>query len=247
MVEADGRNPHLILQRTSLSFDVSPDAMWLVYTDRSQQLRKIKIDADTVDGGSDQPLTSEGRNGSPRWSREGKWIAYSFARPNQDENSIIYKMCPDGSGKTSIGRYWENSRAWQGHPDWSLDGRYVLFEHSPGQFAWRGIVVLDTSGYPFTFLEGDGNPNSAPSYSPDGSKILFQSDTYSGTVVKVMDKGGTNPQSIVEGSSPSWSPDGQKIVFLRRLVDEGNFKDNSTVWVVNRDGTGLKQVTFGPR
>ena len=41
--------------------------------------------------------------------------------------------------------------------------------------------------------------------------------------------------------SPEWSPDGSRIVFTRSSSDGGT----ENIYIVNADGTGLRQVTDG--
>jgi len=95
--------------------------------------------------------------------------------------------------------------------------------------------------------------NSQPSWSPDGSQLVFVRDDgfYQGWIY-VVNKDGSNPHQVVELSNyssaqPVWSPaplaDGQyKILFSDQLVPGGL----TDLFLVNLDGTGLVNLTNTP-
>jgi dipeptidyl aminopeptidase/acylaminoacyl peptidase len=72
-----------------------------------------------------------------------------------------------------------------------------------------------------------------PEWSPDGTKILFNSDR-GPTGIWVMDADGSNPVFLAAGGGAVWSPDGRKIAYT-------NSPDG--IYVMNADGTN--QVALG--
>jgi Tol biopolymer transport system component len=94
-----------------------------------------------------------------------------------------------------------------------------------------------------------------PAWSPDGSKIAFRFalvdddyvDSFTTNIgIWIVNADGTGRRQVTQrtpGSSwdrePQWSPDGKKLVFVR---DDLRRKAEA-VFTVNRDGTGLFQVT----
>lgn len=84
-----------------------------------------------------------------------------------------------------------------------------------------------------------------PSWSPDGTEIAFavlDGARGEASVWKVNVEGG-NPIPLAteayEDYAPSWSPDGEWIAYQSTLTSE-----RSEVWIMRRDGTGQKQITF---
>ena len=86
----------------------------------------------------------------------------------------------------------------------------------------------------------------APHFSPDGSKIVFQSDRSGSREIWVSDADGLNPVQVTSfedrwPGSPLWSPDGRWIVF--DLTGEGG---TTHVHVVSAEGGAPRQLTSGP-
>ena len=84
-----------------------------------------------------------------------------------------------------------------------------------------------------------------PSFSPDGSKILFESDRSGSQQLYVMNADGSSQRRISFGggwyAAPDWSPDGERVAFTRRGAD------GLRIGVMNADGSGEKVLTSGPR
>ena len=82
------------------------------------------------------------------------------------------------------------------------------------------IYLIDPDGSNPQRLTNNSYGDSFPMLSPDGKKIVFDSNRLtadSGTLnisdLFVMDADGTNQELLTRGSSATWSPDGKDIVF----------------------------------
>ena len=111
---------------------------------------------------------------------------------------------------------------------WSPDGSKIVFQRSvpaarrrPANFE---VFVVNSDGTGLTNLSNNpgsptvGNSDSQPSWSPDGTKIAFQSNRLGNPDIWVMNADGTGARpltanSLAEESAPEWSPDGQQIAF----------------------------------
>lgn len=83
--------------------------------------------------------------------------------------------------------------------------------------------------------------NTSPSYSPDGSKITFNSDRGGSRQLYVMNKDGSDIKRISHGggfyTTPVWSPRGDFIAFTK--AKDGLFY----IGVIRPDGTGERLLT----
>ena len=90
--------------------------------------------------GTATPLTEGGKSCRPRFSRDGRRIAYVSSVA--DGKGDIWLMNPDGSGKA---RLTERSDTVDYFPAWSPDDKYVVFcsgaEHSPKKGRWSLFLV----------------------------------------------------------------------------------------------------------
>jgi hypothetical protein len=79
------------------------------------------------------------------------------------------------------------------------------------------------------------------SWSPDGSKIVFESDRDGDYEIYTMNADGTNQQRMTdnpaEDSDPAWSPDGEWLAFVSHR------DGNDEIHIVKADGSAVRQLT----
>ncbi len=130
------------------------------------------------------------------------------------------------------------------YPSISPDGRSVMYSALNEQSKHYEIyeLVLETDEIKvLTYSLGDLN---APEISPDGKSIIFTRffDDPEHPTTWMMDRDGSNPRQVSDVSAwdPTWSPNGAQVLFA-------SYADGlSQLFVINVDGTGLRQVSNLP-
>ena len=107
------------------------------------------------------------------------------------------------------------------------------------------LQTMNTDGSDVQTLDPFG---VAPAWSPDGSKIAFNSSSTGNNNIYVINADGTGKTQLtfytgdIGVSSPTWSPDGSKIAFQN--------DSEGAIYVMNSNGTGITRLTnsldFGP-
>ena len=249
---------HRLIVSASLAFVVvlSTASGQIANVDELAFVRDSQIFRLRSDGTGLVQLTSEGVNSEPAWAPDGARIA--FVR-NQGETDIfgqpttdIYVMNADGSNvvrRTFDGR--------SSSPAWSPDGTRIAFSSvRDGHFGIH-VMRVDEDWWNPAHLGFDRGVNAYPAWSPDGSRIAFVSDqrafdTFSDLYVMNADGSDirlllSSPFFPTEGTralylQPAWSPDGGTIVLTSCGFSFLPCFPDSTVALVNADGSGLRSI-----
>jgi TolB protein len=188
------------------------------------------------DGVNPAPLTgNQSINLSPRWSPDGRMIAYTSYR---NGNPDLFVLNFD-SGRRDVLSAQQGLNAT---PGWSPDGQSLVVAMSASG-GTNLFLLPKTGGTPKALTTGPAISVS-PSFSPNGRQIVFNSDRGGTPQIYVIDVDGSNLRRLTfQGSynaSPRWSPRGEKIVFMCQVA-------GYQVCLINPDGSGLQQLTTAGR
>jgi TolB protein len=205
----------------------------------NQNWRIYVMDAD---GSNELVLTPAGPDDdtSPVWSPEGRKIAFVSKR---DGNRELYVMDVDGQNPVNITRHPADD--WT--PAWSPDGSKIAFS-SFRDGSWE-IYLLDTAclSQPDTCPEAltqvtaDGNGNLSPVWSPDGTRLAYNSKATGNWDIYTIALNGTDIRQVTVSPAndlaPIWSPDGSQIAF------ESNADGNVEIYVIGAVGGTPRNIT----
>jgi len=258
-IRPDGSGVRQITNPTRTLLDNEPDwapnGRWIAFDrlapGKPQRLFKVHADGTDVTQLSHNPCVPGNcvQDLTPAWSPNGRWIA--FTRFNDDIGLVaVFVMRADGSDVRQItdkgASGFEDQR-----PMWSPDGKRLAFARSThtGRLAIFTIRLNGTDEQritPWSLRAGQ-----QPDWSPDGQWILFEShqgdeDVVDNVFLVHPDGTGlhritTSPLHIHQWGSSSFSPDG-KMITVAHNPGVGA-AGNADVWVMNLDGSGLRNVT----
>jgi len=110
------------------------------------------------------------------------------------------------------------------------------------------IYLLNETGGIIKQLTTAGK-NSQPSWTRDGTKILFESDRNVFPQIFIMNANGTDQKRLFPGltmpqKQPNQSPDGGKLVFTSLVTDPDYHLPKQEIFLINMDGTSLQRLTI---
>jgi TolB protein len=130
---------------------------------------------------------------SPTWSPDGQDLIFISNRGHIWGSGGFWRMPARAGGEPRELRYEETT--WKARPDWSRDGRRVVYSSYLGR-QWNQLWLMTADGgdpFQLTYLGGDA---TAPRWSPDGSRIAFISNERGNTALRIVDVPGGQVQRI---------------------------------------------------
>lgn len=161
--------------------------------------------------------TGEGLGGFV-WSRDGQRIVFSSGYAGGDLWEVALSR-PNRPEKLPFGHDAKDLAV-------SFNGHRLTYEQIHGNTnIWR--LDLSQPQAPAQKLVASSRGQTAPNYSPDGTKIAFMSDRSGNYEIWVSDSDGSNALQlssfgIRSTGTPRWSPDGKLIAFDSHIGGEAN-------------------------
>jgi Tol biopolymer transport system component/DNA-binding winged helix-turn-helix (wHTH) protein len=190
-------------------------------------------------GGEPRAVTRDQRQLSNlAWSADGNDIIFSSDRGGKFS---LWRVSFKGGNPERLQVGGEDAFA----PAVASKGNHLAYAQ---RFAKWSIIQIDLGSQatpkPVTKVLSGTQQDSAPQYSPDGSRIAFQSWRSGSQEIWTCLSDGSQLQKLSNFSgpltgSPSWSPDGQQIVFDSRAGG------HSHIYVVPLNGGTPRAVTEG--
>jgi Tol biopolymer transport system component len=158
------------------------------------------------------PLLPDVRASALDFTKDGQWIAYV------DEAGQLWKNRNGGGEKVQLTLPPLDVEL----PRWSPDGQWIAFMGQDPSQPWK-VRVVSAEGGPYGPLTSTDAAEGAPTWSPDGSRLLFgglvnPADKTPGPLVIHIFDMKERRLSVVPGSeglwTSRWSPDGHYIAAL---------------------------------
>jgi dipeptidyl aminopeptidase/acylaminoacyl peptidase len=228
----------LSLLRTPSLPDVSPDGATVVYV-----LTRIDLEADAYrsrlmvvpsDGSAPpRPLTNGPRDATPRFSPDGRWIA--FLRAGEDGPPQLHVMPTAGGEPRRVAEHPLGAGGFA----WSPDSRriaYVARVPEEGRYGTDEDVTPDKE--PARRITTRKYRLDGVGYTIDRRAHVF--------VVDAADE-AAEPTQVTRGDvdhgRPAWSPDGTLLAFASARHETRDTDLAADIFVVPADGGDARQVT----
>ena len=177
----------------------------------------------------------------PTWSPTGEQILFASDRDRFRLSRDLYFMDPDGKNVRRVfGKSEDRSSAV-----WSPDGKQIAYRRRELGEMYIYIGTIDGKKEERIAI------GASPAWSPDGTEIAFLTGWPERVRITILNV-KTRKQRVFFPkpvrpswmSSLVWSPSGNKIAFTwLHQVPLKEFVETETIYIINRDGTGLQQIT----
>ena len=180
-----------------------------------------------------------------------------FVDPENEENSQIFSVARPGAKARKL-----TSEGNGFNPDYSPDGRRLVFERRFGGVKQDAIMTMGSDGsspavVPTTCVTDPCLGDNSPAWSPDGNRLVFErafgpiiKDQAAGGLDLVTSNADGSGEQVILRSLPlgrephdaQWSPDGRRIA-VNMLNIKAKPRNGSAIYVLNADGSGFRRIT----
>lgn len=154
-------------------------------------------------------------------------------------NWDIFVGNDDGTGQTAVTSHIRADI----HPHLNRGNTAVVYASRSDDHDYE-IYRVHVNGSNRVALTNNEADDGNPQWSPDGTKIVFESYRDGQAEIYVMNANGSNQVRLTNNGAfdgmPSWSPDGSKIAF------SSNRSGAYRIWVMNADGSNPVRLSNQP-
>jgi len=193
----------------------------------------------TLDSGQAAPISllpkSEAREPPPRPPRSvAPWerLAWAVGALICLGVGLLFRSAPADLADWRLTRITADA-GLSGFPALSPDSNLIAYSSDRGLDGEQDLYVRQVAGGQPVRLTFDGAGNTAPDFSPDGARILFQSNRNGGGIYEVPALGGEARLVARRGLNPKYSPDGSQVAYWVGVPGVNSAVPGSgAVWVV---------------
>lgn len=222
---------------------ISPDGHWVAYTVRSLDAKKDRSDTDIymvpfAGGEAVRLTTSEKAETRPRWSPDGRYLAFLSKR--EGKKIQVFLLSRLGGEAVKLTDY----EADVSDLAWSPDGKRLALV----------VSDVDPDDPDLAKQKADEGEPKTPKpivirrlqFMQDGVGYLRDIRDH----VYVFDLATRKSAQVTAGPyddrEPTWSPDGKWIAFTSNRTEEPDANPNTDVFVVSAQGGELRRLTTTP-
>ncbi|NIM49942.1 MAG: prolyl oligopeptidase family serine peptidase [Gemmatimonadales bacterium] len=249
---------------------ISPDGRTIAYTVRTTDWDENRYDTEIwLVRNGEEPFqltrTKEGSSDTPRWSPDGKWIAFLADRGEKQQIHLI---------RAAGGEAWALTEADAGAGSfaWSPNGKQIAFTATEpeseadkqrkeryggfavedAEYRLRHLWLVDIPGEPGTpearrLTEGTDFTVTNFDWSPGGSRIALEHrpdpliNSWMRADISILDVASGQVSSLVTATgydgNPNWSPDGRWIAYQSSGPDiRSAYYTNGLVFKIPAEG-----------
>jgi Tol biopolymer transport system component len=215
----------------------SPNGKQLAFVRNSNDLGDIFIMP--ASGGVPRRLTFDHASipSPPAWTRDGQSIVFSSARTGMP---TLWRMPASGGSPVQVPQVGVVTL----HPSVSPKGHGLAYDQTiGGSSIWAAQLARTGGKNSRKQVTASKGQNWAPEFSPDGKKIVFESDRSGTMEIWTCNRDGSSlnqlthlggPQSL---GPPRWSPDSQRIAF------DSGLGEHNAIFVVSAEGGVPRPLT----
>jgi dipeptidyl aminopeptidase/acylaminoacyl peptidase len=216
-ISPDGRRVAYVVTRPDSEANDYRSAIWVAELDGSEEPRQF--------------TSGEKRDTTPRWSPDGKRLAFASNRGEEKAPSAIYVLPAEGGEARKVTDGKESVEAIV----WSPDSARIVYTMRVRDEAYD--EEDDRKRAPRRFTRAFHKLDSV-GWTGDRRKQLHVVDVESGEATQLT-------KGDFENDSPAWSPDGRTIVFDGLRDDDWDTKLINRLYAVPADGSGEPKVMSG--